>query len=64
MQLNELDIHVLGDHVKAVHGEDVYTSTLQRALAMASRQNVQTALTTEAVLATVRTEFLKLLRPH
>ena len=42
----------------------MYTSTLQRALAMTSRQNVQTALTTEAVLAAVRTEFLKLLQSH
>lgn len=60
MQLDDLDIHVLGDHVKAVHGDDVYIATLQRALA----KSVRTALSTEAVLAAVRTEFLKLLRPN
>ena len=64
MNLNDVAIHVLGDHVKAVHGEAVYTATVQRALALATRHNVETPLTTEAVLTTVRTEFLKLLRPH
>jgi hypothetical protein len=55
MQPDDLDeISVLADRVKAVHGDDVYTATLERALAMASRESVRTTLTTEAVLAAVR----------
>ena len=66
MQLDDLEIHVLGDHVKAVHGEDVYNATLHRALAMASSKSFRTSeeLTNDEVLAAVRAEFLKLLRAH
>ena len=84
MHLNDLDIHILGENVKALHGDDVYIATLQRALAVATRKSVRPseaaqgpcpaarhgvevsegALTTEAVLDALRTEFLKLLRPN
>ena len=70
MHLTDVDIHVLGEQVKAVHGDDVYIATLQRALAIATRNSVTGVdvshgpLTTDAVLHAVRTEFLKLLRPN
>jgi len=84
MQLHDLNIHELGERVKSFHGDDVYSTTLQRALAIATRNSVpvsrsakaecpaapadveepQVALTTEAVVAALRTEFLKLLRPN
>ena len=84
MDLSDLDIHELGERVKALYGEDVYDATLARALAIATRNSVpsaadenesgadapagvefpQDALTTDAVVAALRTEFLKLLRPN
>lgn len=78
MDLSDLDIHELGERVKTLHGEDVYEATLARALAIATRNSVdaaevrssapagegQRALTSEAVVAALRTEFLKLLRPN
>ena len=70
MHLTDVDIHVLGEQVKAVHGDDVYIATLQRALAVATRNSVSGVeashgpLTTDAVLHAIRTEFLKLLRPN
>ena len=78
MDLNDLDIHELGERVKALHGEDVYDATLARGLAIATRNSVeagesrsspvagdlQGALTSAAVMTALRTEFLKLLRPN
>ena len=73
MDLSDLDIHELGERVKALHGDEVYDATLARALAIATRDSVTSspsaagasdALTTDAVVAALRTEFLKLLRPH
>ena len=80
MKLSDLDVHELGDRVKALHGDEVYQATLALALAIATRNRVplgkstpnapgeaaspHNALTTEAVLAALRTEFLKLLRPN
>ena len=73
MDLSDLDLHELGERVKALHGEAVYDDTLARALAIATRDSATSspsaadasdALTTDAVVAALRTEFLKLLRPH
>jgi len=66
MHRADVDIHVLGEQVKAVHGEDVYTFALHRALTMASRNSCRTSevLTNDDILAAVRTEFVKLLRAH
>ena len=78
MELSNLDVHELGDRVKALHGDEVYRATLARALAIATRNSVdaagmrsrsragevQRALTSDAVVAALRTEFLKLLRPN
>ena len=83
MDLSNLDIHELGERVKALYGDDVYDATLARALAIATRNSVpfsnenepeadahagvefpQDALTTDAVVAALRIEFLKLLRPN
>jgi hypothetical protein len=66
VDLNEVDIHVLGEKVKQLHGEDVYTFALHRALAMASRNSCRTSevLTNDDILAAVRTELAKLLRAH
>ena len=84
MDLSELDVHELGERVKALHGDEVYQAALARALAIATRNSVRSAsdasesrpdtpgagpsppgsLTTDAVMAALRTEFLKLLRPN
>jgi hypothetical protein len=84
VDLSDLDIHELGERVKALYGDDVYDATLARALAIATRNSVpstadanapgadapaevelpQGALTTDAVVAALRIEFLKLLRPN
>jgi hypothetical protein len=66
MDPSEVDIHMLAEKVKAAHGEHVYTFALQRALAIASGNSIRTseALTNDGVLAAVRTELMKLLRPE
>ena len=80
MKQSDLNVHELGDRVKALYGDEVYQATLARALAIATRDSVASgeskpdapgvaasphgALTTDAVLAALRTEFLKLLRPN
>ena len=66
MHVGELDVRELGERVKSLHGEAVYGSTLQCALAIATRNAVESpsAPTNEAVLSALRTEFLKLVRPH
>jgi hypothetical protein len=79
VDLSDLDVHELGERVKALDGDDVYDATLQRALAIATRNTVPAsgeaedvspavsvgpdlparALTSDAVVAALRTEFLK-----
>lgn len=39
MDLFDLDVHELGERVKALHGDAVYHATLARALAIATRTN-------------------------
>ena len=62
----ELDVRELGERVKSLHGEAVYGFTLRCAFAIATRNAVESpsAPTNEAVLSALRTEFLKLVRPH
>jgi len=78
MNLDALDLNEFGERVRALDGGDVYEATVQRALAIAIRNTVSAAsphtaegaelqtqaLSTDAVVASLRTEFLKLLRPH
>ena len=66
MHVGELDVRDLGERVKSLHGEAVYGFTLQCALAITTRNAGESpsAPTNEGVLSALRTEFLKLVRPH
>ena len=78
MNLDDFDLYEVGEKVRALHGGDVYKAAVHRALAVAIRNTrndaspdtpaaleLQTmALTHDAVVAALRTEFLKLVRPH
>ena len=78
MNLDDLDLDAFGGKVRAMHGADVYEATVQRALAMAicntsndrfpdmhsGTERQTSSLTNDAVVAALRSEFLKLVRPH